>query len=540
MSGKLFDSVGLMVDCSNNGVMTLDAWRKFIPMVAKMGYDRIFVYTEDTYEVSGEEMFGYMRGRYSIDEQRELVRLGNEHGVDMVPCIQTLGHLGQIFKWGVYPNDTDTTLLVGDERAYTLIENMFKTLSGIYTSKYIHIGMDEAHNLGRCKYLDKNGYEDQSSIMRKHLDRVKLLAEKYGFTSMIWSDMLFRGWNGGSYYTGKTEVPKEYREALPEGVIPVYWDYYMKTSERYDDMLYNHLQISKDTWFAGGIWTWLGFAPSNRFTVASSLPAIETCLKRGIRNVFFTFWGDDGSECSRFAALAGLYHVAEMCKGNFDTGSIKAGFESEFGVSYDDFITLDEPNNVEFDDTAEYPTSSAAKHLLYSDPLLGFLDFAVTPGISEKYAEISERLLSIAEQDFEYAYIFRTLGILSKILICKSELGLKLRTAYRRGDRDGMQALLDGDITEIERLLPEFISLYRDLWLRENKYCGFEIQEARLGGLLERIRGVRIVISKYLSGETDRIEELENEVIPFGKISAGKPVFYNRYFRIFSPNISNY
>lgn len=529
-----------MIDCSNNCVMTLDAWRKLIPMVAKMGYDRIFVYTEDTYEIEDEPMFGYMRGRYSIEEQKELVRLGNEHGIDMVPCIQTLGHLAQIFKWGVYPNDTDSTMLVGDERTYALIENMFKSLSKIYTTKYIHIGMDEAHNLGRCKYLDKNGYEDQSSIMRKHLTRVKAIAEKYGFTAMIWSDMLFRGWNGGSYYTGKTNVPEDYVKALPEGVIPVYWDYYMKTPDRYDDMLYNHSQISDNTWFAGGIWTWLGFAPSNSFTVDSSRPAIEVCLKRGIKNVFFTFWGDDGGECSRFAALAGLYHVAEMCKGNFDTDSIKAGFEREFGVSYDDFTVLDEPNNVEFDQSAEFPLSSAAKHLLYSDPLLGFLDFAITPGISDKYRDISNRLLKTAERAFEYSYIFKVIGTLSRILVYKSELGVKLRAAYRVGDREELRRLADEDMSIIEELLPEFISYYRDLWQRENKYCGFEIQEARLGGLAERIRGVRAYIYAYLEGKINGIEELECEVKPFGKIKAGEPLFYNRYFRIFSPNISNY
>ncbi len=540
MSTEFFDSVGLMIDCSNNCVMTIDAWRKLIPMVAKMGYDRIFVYTEDTYEVEGEPMFGYMRGRYSIEEQKELVRLGNEYGIDMVPCIQTLGHLAQIFRWGVYPNDTESTLLVGDERTYTLIENMFKTLSDIYTTKYIHIGMDEAHNLGRCKYLDKNGYEDQSSIMRKHLTRVKEIAEKYGFTAMIWSDMLFRGWNGGSYYTGKTNVPEDYVKALPEGVIPVYWDYYMKTPDRYDDMLYNHSQISDNTWFAGGIWTWLGFAPANVYTVDTSRPAIEACRKHGIKNVFFTFWGDDGGECSRFAALAGLYHVAEMCKRNFDTDSIKAGFEREFGVSYDDFTVLDEPNNVEFDQSAEFPVASAAKHLLYSDPLLGFLDFAITPGISHKYRDISNRLLATAERDFEYSYIFKTTGILSRILIYKSELGVKLRAAYRAGDREGLRRLADEDMRRIEELLPEFISCYRDLWLRENKYCGFEILEARLGGLAERIRGVRAYIYDYLEGKINGIEELECEVKPFGKIKAGEPVFYNRYFRIFSPNISNY
>ena len=530
-----------MVDVSRNAVLTLESWRRFVPIVAKMGYDRIFLYAEDTYEVRGEQMFGYMRGRYSIEEQKQLVELCVEHGIELIPCIQTLAHLEQIFRWGVYPNDTHETLMVGHERTYELIENMLRTVAEIYKTKYVHIGMDEAHNLGRGKYLDTFGFESQATIMRKHLDRVKEIAKRNGLTPIIWSDMLFRDWNGGKYYTGKTEVPEEYRKALPDGVIPVYWDYYMKTPKRYENMLYNHAQISDETWFAGGIWTWLGFAPSNKHTVETARPAIEVCRERGVKNVFFTYWGDDGGECSVFSALPALYHVSEMCKGNFDTERIKAGFEKMFGIGYDDFILLDEPNDVGFDREAlEFPVSSAGKHLLYSDALLGFLDFTVSEGSNEQYKIIAERLLPFARRDFEYAYIFKTIAILADILSHKAELGVKLRAAYKRSDKAEMKRLSECELGEIIRLLLEFISAYREQWMRENKYIGIEVHEARLGGLLERVKSVKERVDSYISGRIDRMEELECDVIPFGNYKAGKALFYNRYYRIFSPNISFY
>ena len=60
------------------------------------------------------------------------------------------------------------------ERTYTLIENMVKTCRECFDADAINIGMDEAHNLGLGKYLDKNGYQNRFKILEKHLkfDRI--------------------------------------------------------------------------------------------------------------------------------------------------------------------------------------------------------------------------------------------------------------------------------------------------------------------------------------------------------------------------------
>ena len=52
---------GVMVDCSRNAVMTLDTAKRTIRNMASMGYTYLELYTEDTYEVEGEPLFGYQR-----------------------------------------------------------------------------------------------------------------------------------------------------------------------------------------------------------------------------------------------------------------------------------------------------------------------------------------------------------------------------------------------------------------------------------------------------------------------------------------------
>ncbi len=51
---KGYKSFGVMLDMSRNAVMSLPSLKRFLPIIRKMGYDTVFLYVEDTYEVDGE------------------------------------------------------------------------------------------------------------------------------------------------------------------------------------------------------------------------------------------------------------------------------------------------------------------------------------------------------------------------------------------------------------------------------------------------------------------------------------------------------
>lgn len=104
------------------------------------------LYTEDTYEISGEPRFGYQRGRYSQAELRELDAYAASLGMELVGCIQTLAHLEQIRRWPDYQavKDYESVLLVGEPKTYELIGKVLDAMGGALRSRRIHIGMDEA------------------------------------------------------------------------------------------------------------------------------------------------------------------------------------------------------------------------------------------------------------------------------------------------------------------------------------------------------------------------------------------------------------
>lgn len=533
-----FRMLGVMLDCSRNAVLRPEELYRFIDILAKMGYNTLQLYTEDTYEVEGEPYFGYLRGRYTGEELRAIDAYCRERGIELQPCIQTLAHLNAITRWNEYLPiiDQKDVLLVGEEKTYELIDRMFASLAKNFTSRRVHIGMDEAHDLGRGKFLDKNGNVPRAKILCDHLARVCEIAEKYGFRPMMWGDMFYRIANDGQYYGKKLVMTDEARNMVPEKLDLVYWDYYHEKVEEYDLMLDGYGQFNKcnETVFAGGAWCWVGFTPHNDFSMRATRAAFTSCRSHGVRDVLLTMWGDDGGECSPYAVLPSLFYAAELSRGNEDMASIKERFREIVGEDFDKMMALDLPDRV---GKGPFTYHNMSKCGLYNDPFRGILDCSLTPGDSAHFRRSAKKLRAYAREGGEFAYLFDQAAKLCSILEVKYELGLRLRAAYRAGDRE---ALLRGaaDLRRSAKRLRIFYETYRDNWMKEKKPHGFEIQQYRMAGMEQRLYDCARMIDDYLAGKLARLEELEEELLPIhGEWSRGRQLLLLSWRMMNTPSV---
>ena len=221
-----FKTLGLMLDCSRNAVMTVAQIQKWLRRMALSGYNMLMLYTEDTYELPGEPMFGYGRGAYTEQEIQAIDGYAVALGIEVIPCIQTLGHLEQILKWrSAYGSvrDTGSVLLVDEPQTYALIQKMVRFWATSVRSRRVHIGMDETHDLGRGRYMDRFGYKRGFDIFNEHLAQVVQICSDEGLEPMIWSDMYFRmGSKSGDYYDLESDVPPGVAAAIPSESLLVY------------------------------------------------------------------------------------------------------------------------------------------------------------------------------------------------------------------------------------------------------------------------------------------------------------------------------
>lgn len=530
-----FDTNGAMFDVSQgNAVLNVGAIQSLLRRMAVMGLNLLMMYCEDSYDVPEEAFFGYMRPRYTQEDLKRCDDYADMFGIEMVPCIQTLAHLTDTMVWSEYADirEDKDTLLVGEEKTYTFIEHLIRAASRPFRSKRIHIGMDEAWRLGMGQYYDLHGAVDKFKIMQEHLNRVLAIVRKLGLEPMMWSDMFFRSLNAaGEYYDTNIKLTDEVVKAIPQDVALVYWDYYHEDKDFYRKMLDNHQKMGH-TIFAGGIWTWIGFGANWGITRRRTDPALEVCKEKGIREVFATIWGDNGTESNAFANMMGLSLFAEH---GYSPALDEAKFRRRFafcaGANFDDFDALkllDEvPGTVKDNMKADNPS----KYLLWQDPLLGMFDRNIQNlPLNEHYKRLAKVFEKAVGRNGEYDSMFAFYAALAAALAQKAELGLQLTAAYQENNREKLSQLSSETIPAVLKHVEQLRSIHRANWAAMNKMVGWEIMDMRYGSLIIRLRSAMETVQAFLNGKIDRIEELDEKRLPYngkeGLVSCAN--FYGR------------
>lgn len=504
-------SCGMMLDMSRGGVMTVEAVKGMIDAHAALGLNLMMLYTEDTYTVPEAPYLGYLRGRYTEKELREMDDYAAESGVELVPCVQTLAHLEQFLQWDVNRDikDNDCVLMIDEPKTYAWIRAALTALRRCFRTNRIHIGMDEAHGVGLGEYYQKHGAVNRFELLNRHLNRVVDICKELGFKPIMWSDMFYRlGSKNNDYYDTDAVVPESAIAQIPD-VALCYWDYYHTDEQFYAGMLEGHRKMGKEVVFAGGIWTWSGILPHVRKTNATMYPALRACLKAGIGTVLATSWGDDGCETDYRLALNQLpiysEHVwlGEDCTraevermGERLTGLSEACFNA-MGAFY-------------ADDDDRRP----GKGLFYCDPL-----YPLTEGLWDLtgYREGLEEGIKTLERHLddsrcEYAWLAM------RIALEKLNWVNELRPAYLRGDKAVVLTMANEKLPAMRELYVKMMSVWREQWESGRKRNGWETICARLGAVIARLDDVQRILLRWADGTIECVEELDETPLPASRL----------------------
>ena len=513
-----FDVSGVMIDMSRAGVMTVETIKEYMDYMALMGLNSLMLYMEDVYEVEGYEYFGYMRGRYTKEELAEIDAYGQALNIEVIPCIQTLGHYEQYIKWaeGNKISDTSNALMVGMPEVYEFIEAIIKTVSSVFTTKKIHIGMDEVWGMGTGKYLKKNGYKDGIEIFTEHIKRVKDITDKYNLEPMIWSDMFFRlGSETHAYYDKNIKDLSGMRSLIPDDIGLVYWDYYHVDEEFYDFMIKRHKEMSDNIIFAGGIWLWRGFVPDYQHTVNSTNSALKICKQENIRDVYATIWGDDGCETDGMFSLMGCVLYGEHTYNeNVSESSLKTRANILFGADMDDFEEL---TNVLYPlDKFEFGKAIlSVKQIIYSDIMCGFVDCEMTDeNIPVNYLKLAEKFEKLSQQDGYYKKHYEYIKDICLLAGHKVDISHKLLKNYQKND-EILEEIRDVLLPQLEEDFERLKKIHYEMWNKTYKPFGFEVVDGRYGIKIARIKSAIMRIDDYLSGRVDELPELSEKRLPF-------------------------
>ena len=516
---------GVMLDASRNAVPNGRYLREILVNLALLGCNRFCLYTEDTFEVDGEPLFGYGRGYCSKTEITEAAKFADSLGILMFPCIQTLGHFEQVLKYHEYAflRDTERVLHAGKKETYVFLEKIIRNAMAPYREALgeraglIHIGMDEPWGIGRGAYFKANTPISPLKIYAEHVAKVAEICRSLKLAPVMWGD--FVTGDSGEKAMGDTE-----KSILPDDMTMDYWQYDCTDTAEYEKKIKIFLNMGCEPIFSPGVHSWGRFF-SNLNLAGKTIPAgMKAVHNSGVKKVLITMWGDDGHESLFPFSFPALALFAEAMRiPDPDPLNWKKRAELLFGIDMGKFANIAEIEDIE----KIYLRASggvgtepgvffSSKTLFYDDPLCGCASRLLKnpANFADELKKLIIKLDFRADADSgksPFDDYFRLASLFLSVTAGKVSMTTFSASAYAAGNKEALAQLAE-IIPVLLELCSEFRRLYKVLWMRERKPFGLEVIDIRLAGVHARIETFAETLEAYLNGEIDSIPEFEMEL----------------------------
>lgn len=198
---------------------------KVFPLFHALGANGLLIEYEDMFPYEGRLMPLRAKHAYSPSEVAEILHLAKLSELEVVPLVQTFGHMEFVLKHAAFAHLREVALFPNtlnphEAESLALVKDMIDQIMELHRGvQWLHIGCDEVYYLGEGETSKQWLQQEQNSLAKlclSHMQAVAshVLAQHPGTTPLVWDDML-------------RDIPQEQLKAsgVPQLVEPVLWDY---------------------------------------------------------------------------------------------------------------------------------------------------------------------------------------------------------------------------------------------------------------------------------------------------------------------------
>jgi len=168
--------------------------KEVLTLSHQMGATGVLLEWEDMFPWSERLSVTAATNHYSVPEVMDLINFCAELGLEVIPLVQTFGHMEFILKHEEFVYLRDVTEMPESicpchNDTMDLIKMVIDQMMAVHkNASYLHIGCDEVYHLGECQQCQGAG---RSSVFVDHVTKVaKYVRSRYGVQPIIWDDML--------------------------------------------------------------------------------------------------------------------------------------------------------------------------------------------------------------------------------------------------------------------------------------------------------------------------------------------------------------
>ena len=272
---------GVMLDVSRGKIPTLDTLKHVVDVIASFKINVLQLYTEHAFAARRHPRIGEVWGALSPEELVTLDRYCRERYVELIPCLQSFGHLRRMLELPEYARLTESgerwSLAPAREETYALLDDLYADYLACFSSRSINVCSDETYDLGTGQSKAEAERVGLGRVYLGHILRLHQLARKYGRTMMVWDDIFLHH--------------PELINDIPGDTIMLNWAY--EAQDDYPQVTGFH-EAGLQQIVCPGTSSWNTLFPRLANARANIRNFVRAGLRVGATGVLTTDWGDGG------------------------------------------------------------------------------------------------------------------------------------------------------------------------------------------------------------------------------------------------------
>ena len=480
---------GVMIDISRDKVPTMATLRDLIDRLASWKVNQVQLYSEHTFAYRNHPDVHATASPLTADEIRDLDAFCRARHVELVPNQNCLGHMNRWLLHDRYRPLALTpdgfvdeyhihrkamTLDPANPGSLALIQELLSELLPLFSSRRVHVGLDEAWELPRARIGE----------FMEWVRTLRSLPELDGREMLIWGDMI----------AGDADLIRQ----LPADVTVCEWGY--DDWHPFDERTALLAESGVPFWVAPGTSSWLTVLGRVTNAVGNCRAAAAAARANGGNGYLNTDWGDQGHLQQLPISDPGFAYGAAVSWCLESNADLDLDFADALSVHcYDDpsgelakaVLALGDAHRIV---TPQFPNmSTIVLHLYFPQLTLGR---GLTRGLTLDELDALEEVLDEARMTAGRATPRRRDGdrLVEELQWSADLVTLLTHDARARLEGDGtIGSVAHGTRRDFATRLAALTDQYRGLWQARN----------RPGGLDDSVSWLDNLARAYTTGEPD-------------------------------------
>ncbi len=479
---------GIMLDVSRGKVPTSESLRDLVDVCVKLKLNTLMLYTEHTFRFRRHPQIGADASPLDAETMRDLDRYAARHHVELIPCLQSLGHMDHILALARYRDLAETdigwTIAPTHPGSLDLLRDLYDEYLPNFRSPLFNANCDEPWDLGRGQSRTRSEELGPGGLYLEHICELRKLARQHGKRTMIWGDVV---------HAHPERIPE-----IPKDVLMLDWWYEAEFAyDRVEAFERNQLEFV----VCPGTSSWNSLFPRVDNSIRNISGWASAGRKFGAVGLVNTDWGDFGHyNLLGNSWFAYAFGAQQSWSGDPDPRSFDRAFSSllfgetgrrgEVGRLYRELGAIHETG-------IDVVNGSAIQYLFFDDLEQSYFIAACKKGALERSRK---KLLRVRARIDKAKDCFREeKGTWRELLYAAdaSQLAVdKALTAQRynawRREPDSLTARerkrLAQQLRELAKIQGTLLTRLRKLWLARSAVSNFDMTERRVRRSIKSMR----------------------------------------------------